>query len=320
MESRAMKKLVLCLIVGAFADRALAASSYPDWAYAIPTPQNEAKAPRDDGTVFTLPGSKGRFTRSQISGAGHKPPADWYPGDHPPMPRLVAAGDPSRGITACAACHYPNGKGRPQNSGIAGLNAGYLARQLRDMKAGLRRSAEPRKHNAHQMVTFAKAMRDAEIRQVAAYYAGLPPAARIKVVETRMVPHLRSQEGMWLPAGGQEPIGNRVIEMPQDVAREQLRDPHAGFVAYVPVGAVARGRQLAARLQCATCHGPGLTGNGPVPGIAGRSPSYLGRQLHDMQTGSRHGELAVMMAPVVSGLTGSDMVNLAAYTASLPAR
>ena len=124
---------------------AQAASTYPEWAYGVPTPQTETHPPKDDGTLFTLPGSGGHFTRSQISGANHTPPADWYPRDHPRMPPLVAAGDASRGITACDGCHYPNGKGRPQNAGIAGLNADYLERQLHDFKNGTRKSAEPRK-------------------------------------------------------------------------------------------------------------------------------------------------------------------------------
>jgi cytochrome c553 len=296
-------------------------ASYPDWAYAVPTPENEATAPRDDGTVFSLPGSAGHFTRSQIGGAGHKAPADWYPGDHPVMPKLIAAGDAARGITACAACHYPNGKGRPQNANLAGLNADYLARQLREMKNGLRRSAEPRKHNAQQMLDFAHAMTEAEIAEAAAYYAALPPTVAIRVIETGTVPRMRSQEGMWLPHenGTQEPIGMRVIETPVDVAREQLRDPHAGFIAYAPKGAVAKGRRLATALGCAGCHGAGLHG-ADAPGIAGRSPSYLARQLYDFQQETRHGEMAAAMQPVTAKLTAADIVNLTAYAASLPTR
>jgi cytochrome c553 len=316
-----MKKLIFVLFLGLPAT-AQADALYPDWAYGVPTPQNEAVAPKDDGTVFSLPGAKGRFTRGQTSGAGHKPPADWYPQDHPAMPALVAAGDAARGITACAGCHYPNGKGRPQNAGIAGLDAGYLVRQLQEMKAGTRKSAEPRKHNAQQMVDFATAMTDAEMREAAAYYASLPATVPIKVVETDTVPALRSQEGMWLP--GQGPgvkIGNRVVETPADVDREQLRDPHAGFIAYAPRGAVARGKRLATSLACAGCHGEKLTGNGATaPGIAGRSPSYLARQLYDFRQGTRHGEMAAAMQPVVAKLTAGDLVNLTAYLASLPAR
>jgi cytochrome c553 len=315
-----MKKtliLLLCMLAPVPAAQS-AAPSYPDWAYAVPTPQNEATAPRDDGAKFTLPGASGPFTRGQTSGANHTPPADWYPGDHPPMPKLIAAGDAARGITACAGCHYPNGKGRPQNANIAGLNADYLARQLREMKSGQRRSAEPRKHNAQQMVDFAHAMTDVEITEAAAYYAALPPTVPIKVIASTSVPKMRSQEGMWLPheSGAREPIGARVIETPADVAREQLRDPHAGFIAYVPPGAPARGKRLATKLGCAGCHGMGLRG-ADAPGIAGRSPSYLARQLYDFQQGTRHGEMAAAMQPVVANLTAADIVNLTAYAASL---
>jgi cytochrome c553 len=317
-----MKKLVLLLIGMLALGGAAAPSSYPDWAYGVPTPDNEATAPRDDGTVFSLPGAGGHFTRGQISGAGHTPPADWYPADHSVMPPLVAAGDAARGISACAGCHYPNGKGRPQNANIAGLNADYLMRQLHDMKTGLRRSAEPRKHNAQQMVDFAKAMTETEIVQAAAYYASLPHTVPIKVIESATVPKMRSQEGMWLPheSGVQEPIGNRVIETPANVEREQLRDPHAGFIAYAPKGAVAKGRKLAATLDCASCHGEGLHGMDSIPAIAGRSPSYLARQLYDFQQGTRHGEMAAAMQPVAARLTGADIVNLTAYAASLPMR
>jgi cytochrome c553 len=318
-----MKKLVFAVFLGLPVAAQGASLAYPDWAYGVPTPQNEAVAPKDDGTLFSLPGAKGRFTRGQISGANHKPPADWYPEDHPPMPRIIAAGDPGRGITACAGCHNPNGRGRPQNANIAGLNADYLLRQLRDMKAGARKSAEPRKHNAQQMVDFAKAMTEAEMRQAAAYYASLPPLAAITVRETDTVPALRSQEGMWLPdkSRPREKIGMRVIETPADVDREQLRDPRAVFIAWVPHGAVARGKRLATSLGCAGCHGEKLTGNGDAaPGIAGRSPSYLARQLYDFRAGSRHGEMAAPMQPIVAELTASDVVNLTAYLASLPAR
>ena len=145
----------------------------------------------------------------------------------------------------------------------------------------------------------------------------------IKVVETPTVPEMRSQEGLWLPdqSGAREPIGIRLIETPVDVDREQLRDPHAGFIAYVPPGAVAKGRRLAARLNCARCHGERLTGSdGTAPGIAGRSPSYLARQLYDFQQGTRHGEMAAPMRPVAAQLTANDIVNVTAYVASLPVK
>ncbi len=122
-----------------------------------------------------------------------------------------------------------------------------------------------------------------------------------------------------------EPIGNRIIETPENTEHtEVLRDPHSGFIAYAPVGALAKGENLVTTggggktIQCGICHGEDLHGLGTVPGIASRSPSYLVRQLYDIQQGKRRGNMAALMAPVVANLTSEDMVNIAAYTASLP--
>jgi cytochrome c553 len=68
--------------------------------------------------------------------------------------------------------------------------------------------------------------------------------------------------------------------------------------------------------QCGVCHGPDLKGMGPVPGLAGRSPSYLVRQMYDMQVGARKGIWTDLMKPVVSPLTDDDMIAIAAYLAS----
>ena len=71
-------------------------------------------------------------------------------------------------------------------------------------------------------------------------------------------------------------------------------------------------------VPCATCHGPGLRGLGPVPGIAGRSPSYVVRQLWDFRHGARAGPASALMRPVVERLTLDEMIALAAYLGSLP--
>jgi cytochrome c553 len=42
-------------------------------------------------------------------------------------------------------------------------------------------------------------------------------------------------------------------------------------------------------VPCGMCHGPDWRGLGPIPGIAGRSPSYLARQLYDFQRGAAAG-------------------------------
>lgn len=89
-----------------------------------------------------------------------------------------------------------------------------------------------------------------------------------------------------------------------------------------PPGAILRGRTLAAtgdlgRTQaCATCHGEGLRG-GLGPPLAGRSPSYLFRQLVAFREGARHGANGAPMKGVTANLTDADIVDLAAYAASL---
>src|SRR5262245_22831529 len=94
----------------------------PPWAYGFaapagaPAPTTPPAAPvQDDGSQKRLSGSDGAFTLTQIrDGFG---PADWYPGDHPAMPEIVARGR-RPDVRACSLCHYPNGKGRPENAGI----------------------------------------------------------------------------------------------------------------------------------------------------------------------------------------------------------
>lgn len=329
-----MKKLTAILLgTIALAGGAQAAgSARPDWAYAVPGPQDEVPPVKHDGRLYKLPDSPRAFTYDQVQGrktgtSARIAPADWYPDEHPVMPNIVAEGDNRRGIVACALCHSPGGKGRPQNAALAGQNAAYLAQQLRDMRDGLRASSETRKVNAQQMIGFAKAMTDAEIDAAARYFAAIKWSRLVNVVETDTVPKMYSADGMYLPrpGGGREAIGSRIIETPTDPARTDLRDPHAGFTAYVPVGAVAKGRALATTggngrtIACALCHGEGLEGVGVIPGIAGRSPAYVARQLYDIQQRTRHGEMAKLMKPVVAKLTGDDILAIAAYTASLPA-
>ena len=80
----------------------------------------------------------------------------------------------------------------------------------------------------------------------AEYFSSLQFRPWIRVVETSTVPRSVVSGGMHVPAaeGGVEPIGQRILEMPEDPERTALRDPASGFVAYVPVGSIAKGREL----------------------------------------------------------------------------
>ncbi|HTK33962.1 MAG TPA: c-type cytochrome [Caulobacteraceae bacterium] len=300
----------------------------PEWAYAIP-PNGDATAAviPDDGTVYSLPGSEGKFTYTQVRGT--PAPADWFPGDHPPMPKIVAEGDPKRNIMACSLCHYPNGKGRTENAPVSGLPKDYIVEQLHDMKTGARHSAEPLKANAALMVAMAKAMTEDEINASAAYFSAIPWTPWIRVVESATAPKVDNEAGLLLPVegakAGSEPIAGRIVEVPVNRKNtEMLRDPHSGFTAYVPPGAVARGKMLVTTgasgktLACATCHGPDLNGVGAIPGLAGRSPSYIARQLNDFRQGARNGAMSALMKPVTANLTTRDITDIAAYLASRP--
>jgi cytochrome c553 len=294
------------------------------WAYAI-TPGPAPPPPPDDGTRFSLPGSSGQYTLDQIR--NRMGPADWYPGDHPSMPPIVAKGREAAGIWACSLCHYPNGKGRPENASVVGFPKEYFIQQMYDFKNGLRTSADSRKPNTPLMTGFAVAMTDEEIRASAEYFSSMRFTPWIEVVETDTVPKTRIAGGMHLKLegaeAGTEPLGKRIVESPVDAEHtELLRDPRSGFIAYVPKGSVARGEDLARYgnegvTACTVCHGSDLDGLAMVPSLRGRSPSYIARQLADMKEGKRRGAWTPLMAPVVASLGADDILNLAAYLTSL---
>ncbi len=171
-----------------------AAGQPPAWAYAIPTPPPQGAPPATpappDTSPKQVPGSTLTFTRQQISdGFG---PADWFPGDHPPMPDIVARGK-RPDVRACGLCHYPNGKGRQENAGISGLPVSYFIQQMNDFASGARKSAEPRKTNTNLMITIAKGLSQEETKAAAEYFARMPWTPWVKVVETATVPKTPAQ-------------------------------------------------------------------------------------------------------------------------------
>jgi cytochrome c553 len=277
----------------------------------------------DDGILRTLPGTGRTFTRNQAY--FDYGPADWYPGDHPAMPSIVAGGREQDGVRACALCHYPNGKGKMENGHLAGLTEGYILRQLAYFKNGARRSADLRKANTNEMIAIARALTDDDAKAAAAYFASMKWTPWVKVIEASEAPRVRATEnGLFLPieGGGMEPLGQRIIEMPEHPERTSvMRDPRSGFVAYVPRGSLARGETLVTTgagrtTQCAICHGDNLQGLGNVPGIAGRTASYTARQLYDFKAGTRNGADAMLMKPVLARLTDDDILAITAYLAS----
>ncbi len=317
-----MRKAVLCAAAAIGALAALyvnADEAPPPWAFAVNPPG--AQPPTDDGILRHVPNSKASFSITQIRDLFNVP--DWHPNNHPPMPDIVAYGrKPS--VFACGFCHLPNGLGRPENSSLAGLPADYIVQQVADFKSGARKSSEPNSLPVNLMIAVAKAVSEEDTRIAAQYFASLKRTPWIRVVETDTVPKTHVAGWMLVASEGEgmEAIGQRIIEMPQDLERTELRDSASGFIAYVPVGSVAKGQALVTTgagktIPCAICHGSELRGLGPVPGLAGRSPSYIVRQLYDMQHGVRNGHWTQLMKPVVAQLSDEDVVAIAAYTASL---
>ena len=177
---------------------------------------------------------------------------------------------------------------------------------------------------------IAKTTPDEDTKEAAAWFATLKGGgdAWTKVVEAKTVPHTYIGPGRMRfidpDNKGVEPIGQRIITLPDDVLRVRARDPRIGFTAYVPPGSLARGKALVEgggagkTVQCSICHGEGLKGLGNVPPIAGRHPIYVARQLYDVQTSARNGPDAQMMKRVVAKLSDADIVAVSAYVASLP--
>jgi len=296
----------------------------PYWAYAVnpPTTATDAPAKPDETTLLRVPGSKIAFTHSQVHDLFSVP--DWHPSAHPKMPDIVAHGR-QPDVYACGYCHLPNGQGRPENSSLAGLSAACIVQQLADFKSGTRKSSDPDLKPVSNMITVATKATDAEIQIAAQYFAALKPKPWIRVVEAKFVPKTHVAGWMLVVSTPHEmeSIGDRIIETPENLERTELRDDSSGFIAYVPPGSLKRGRSLVTTgangktIICATCHGPNLRGLKDVPSIAGRSPSYIVRQLYDMQSGARAGVNFPQMKPVVAHLSVYDIIDIAAYTSSL---
>jgi cytochrome c553 len=290
----------------------------PAWAYVLNPPG--FTQPPDGGAIRHVPDSTAGWTITQLRDFYFSP--DWHPNDHPPMPEVVARGRKPE-VFACGFCHRAEGTGGPENARLAGLPEAYIIQQMAGFKSGARTGT---RGPTARMIEVAKAASDAEVAAAAAYFSSLKPNRLITVKETDRVPKTYIMNWILTPVIGDktEPLGHRIIETPEDLEQFESRDTRSKFVAYVPKGSIAKGRTIAtsgvnglATTQCTLCHGPDLKGLGPIPGIAGRSPSYIFRQLYDIQHGQRSGPGALPMKQVVEKLSEDDMIAVTAYAASL---
>lgn len=290
------------------------------WAYPVP---DKAPPGSDNPGPKKLPGSTRSYTQAQIDDQFNPP--DWYPDEHGPLPKVVKTGIQAQ---ACGSCHLMSGLGHPESANLAGLPVEYMLRQMEDFKNGVRKDPMTYEQSARaaRMNNIAAGLPEEDMRKAVEFFANLKPAVWYKVVEAQTVPQSWVNGGRMrlpLPGGGTEPLGNRIITMPQDAARVESRDPHSGFIAYVPPGSIKKGESLATTggsgktISCAVCHGEGLKGLGDVPRLAGVHPIYIVRQLYNFQVGANTSTAAAQMKKVAANLTEDDMIALAAYVASL---
>jgi cytochrome c553 len=312
-----LKKSLLVAAVATFALRAQAPPSSeagrPAWAFLAPDKQ-QPPASEESGPI-KVPGSSKEYTAAQIDDLSNPPV--WFPDEAGAAPSIVLHGKGA--ALACGSCHLMSGHGHQESADLAGLSAEYIVRTMGDFKSGTR--IDPARMNA-----IAKGMSDDDVRQAAEYFAALKPGGWVKVVEADAVPKsyvsVKGRQRLPLPGGGMEPLGNRIVELPQDVARATSRDPHSGFIAYVPMGSVAKGAALVKTggsnktIACAICHGDSLEGLGDVPRLAGLHPAYVARQLYAFQTGTNHSVSSALMKKVVANLTPDDILAIAAYAAA----
>ncbi len=316
-----MKHFICILLFALVPTFAAAQQPKPDWAFPVTDkvlpPSNE-----DLAKIWTSPGSTLAITRKQVDDIHNAP--DWYPEMYPPMPKIVQHGNPETKVRACGTCHFPTGTGLDENASIAGLPNNYFIRQMADYKNGNRKGAG-------SMSAIAKIVTDEEVRIAAEYFASQKHRSVLKVVETDTVPKTyvaRGNKRLRHPDGGTEPLGNRILQIPEDEDMVLNRNPRSISIAYVPKGSIARGKELATTggggktVMCTLCHGQNLQGLGDVPAIAGLHPNYIVRQLWNIQNGERAStsdtEMSnAVMLPVVEKLTVDDMLALAAYAASL---
>jgi cytochrome c553 len=296
------------------------AQESPSWAYPVNPP--DFKLPPDAGTLRHVPDSDQRFSTPQVRDRFFAP--DWHPLNHPPMPAIVSVGR-KPDVSACGFCHRAEGTGGPENASLAGLPATYILQQIADYKTGTRSTAVPNRAPQTLMISGAKAVSDDEALAAAAYFSALKPRRSIRIVESETAP--KTFVAGWflarIDSTETEPIGQRIIEVPDQLDQFESRDSHATFIAYVAPGTLARGKalvtgqNLAKAPECAKCHGANLRGLEAVPSIAGRSPTYIFRQLHEIKTGVRFGARVKPMLETVANLDQNDMISISAYLASL---
>jgi len=292
------------------------------WAFPVfPPPRDPHAAKPDPHKVLHVTGSTMSYTQAQLDSMDD---ADWFPQDHSAAPQIVKTGrKPAR---PCAECHLISGAGAPVTATLDSLPKTYILEQVAAFRAGQRGMGGP--ETAHDMSDEARALTPADLQQAADYFSRTPFVPRVHVIETASVPKTHWKYFVLVPdkTGTREPIGERIIETPANFHDYEYRGGRVEYIAWVPPGSITRGAVIAARgngsaASCESCHGPKLEGQtmpgiGVVPPLAGRSPTYIARELILFREGKRSDPAAAPMRAEAAALTVPEMIDVAAYAAS----
>ena len=202
-------------------------------------------------------------------------------------------------IPACMTCHGAHGEGNAAAGfpRLAGLDVGYLTRQLQDF------AREAPQTGAH----FDPVSRD---------YSKTP---RINLPYSILTPGLRRDPVM-------SPIAKSL--KPADIEQLAQYFSALGLTAKPLPGdpeTLDRGEDLALRGKpeygvpgCFSCHGQNAVGVGAIfPSLAGQPPQYIIEQLNRWQAGARDNDENGLMRAVAEWMTDGDKHSIAAYLANL---
>ena len=288
-----------------------------EWAYPMQPPDFKPLPPDSLHTAEGADPSMTLTMRQINNGFG---PPDWFPKEHAPMPDIVAHGQKPH-VPACMLCHLPNGNGHPESASVSGLSVQYIIEQMHAFKNGDRENIR-----VPAMAEMAYSISEKDLREAAKYFAAIPRSQQkwIRVVETSRAPanHVGGGGARFFDKGGETvAIAPDMIYEVAESEQVELRNDHVGFVDYVPMGSLAKGRTVAMGNKgkmrtCGSCHGDDYRGHDDAPRIAGRSAYYLIRQLADMKAGTRKGEALGKMKEIIGKLSDSDILNVAAFMAS----
>ena len=180
------------------------------------------------------------------------------------------------GAPACMACHGANGEGQAAAGfpRLAGQPPAYLLKQLKELAAGQRKSA--------QMEPIARALSEKQMQDVAAYYGSLP---------------------QWQPKkGGAETKQG-------DATSAQTPTPNS-----VGYNLANRGNWAKGVPACFACHGEGGVGVAPhFPALAGQPASYTRMQLEAWKTGKRENDPQGLMKSVAMRLSEAEVAAVSDY-------